>query len=57
MAARGQLALRRQLQRELQHKLWLERNMVGSALLEQCKLRIEQLEISLGDHPRNDAYS
>jgi hypothetical protein len=57
MAARGRCALERQLRRELQHKLWLERNLAGSALLERCKLRIEQLEISLGDHPRNDAYS
>ncbi len=51
MAARGQLALRRQLQRELQHKLWLEKNMVGSsALLERCKLRIEQLRRSLSSY-------
>jgi hypothetical protein len=57
MAARGQLALQRQLQREIKHMAWLEANMAGSALLERCKLRIEQLEISLGDHPRNDAYS
>ena len=47
MVARGQLALRRQLQRELQHKLWLERNLVDSALLERCKLRIEQLKYNL----------
>ena len=57
MAARGQLALQRQLQRELQHRLWLEKNMSGSALLERCRLRTEKLEISLDDYPRNDAYS
>ena len=50
MAARGQLALRRQLQRELQHKLWLERNFVDSALLEQRKVRIEQLRRSLSSY-------
>ena len=50
MAARGQLALQRHLQRELQHKLWLERNMAGSALLEQCKVRIEQLRRSLSSY-------
>jgi len=47
MAARGQLALQRQLQRELRHKLWLERNMVGSALVERCELRIEKLRCCL----------
>lgn len=50
MAVRGQLALRRQLQRELRHKLWLERNLAGSALLERCKLRIEQLKRSLSNY-------
>ena len=57
MAARGQLALQRQLQREIKHRSWLEANMAGSVLLERCKLRIEKLEISLDDYPRNDAYS
>ena len=50
MAARGQLALRRQLQRELQHKLWLETNIPSSALLEQCKLKIRQLRRSLNSY-------
>ena len=36
MAARGQLALWRQLQRELQHKLWLERNLVDRAIQTVC---------------------
>ena len=57
MAARGQLALQRQLKREIKHRSWLEANMAGSVLLERCKLRIEKLEISLDDYPRNDAYS
>ena len=43
MAARGQLALRRQLQRELRHRLWLERNMAGSAQLVRCESKINQL--------------
>lgn len=43
MAARGQLALRRQLQRELRHKLWLERNMAGSAQLVRSKCTIAAL--------------
>ena len=50
MAARSQLALQHQLQRELQHKLWLERNMAGSVLLERCKLRIRQLRRSLNSY-------
>jgi hypothetical protein len=50
MAARGQLALRRQLQRELQHKLWLERNLVDTALLERCELRIEKLRYCLSSY-------
>lgn len=43
MAVRGQLALQRHLQRELQHKLWLERNMAGSAQLVRCESKINQL--------------
>ena len=50
MVARGQLALRRQLQRELQHKLWLERNLLDSALLERCKLRIDRLQSCLSSY-------
>ena len=57
MAARGQLALQRQLEREIKHRSWLKANMAGSVLLERCKLRIEKLEINLDDYPRNDAYS
>jgi hypothetical protein len=43
MATRGKLALRRQLQRELQHKLWLERNLAGSAQLVRCEINIAAL--------------
>ena len=50
MAARGQLALQRQLEREIKHRSWLEANMAGSALLERCKLRIEQLRRSLSSY-------
>ncbi len=50
MAVRGQLALQRHLQRELQHKLWLERNMAGSAQLVRCSLRIEQLQSCLNSY-------
>jgi hypothetical protein len=47
MAVLGQLALQRQLEREIKHRSWLEANMAGSALLGRCKLRIERLQSSL----------
>ena len=50
MAARGQLALQRQLQREIKHRAWLEANMAGSALLERCKLRIDRLQSCLSSY-------
>ena len=50
MAARGQLALRRQLQREIRHRAWLETNMPSSALLERCRLRIRQLQFCLSSY-------
>lgn len=43
MAARGQLALQRQLERELQHRLWLEKNIAGTAQLARCEINIAAL--------------
>jgi|TARA_B110000908_G_C10137395_1_gene395123 hypothetical protein len=39
--------VRRLLRRELQHMAWLEANMAGTALLDQCKLRLEKFKDSL----------
>ena len=40
----------RLLRRELQHMAWLEANMAGKALLDQCKLRLEKFKDSLSSY-------
>ena len=54
MAARGRLALQRQLVRELQHRAWLEVHMPHSAQLYACKRRIlllrTELAMMLGEY-------
>lgn len=47
MARRGQLALQRQLQRELRHLVWLEQHMPQSAQLKHCRRRILRLRSQL----------
>jgi hypothetical protein len=47
MAARGAAALRRQLKRELRHRIWLEQHLQNSAQLYACKRRILLLRTEL----------
>ena len=44
------LLVHRLLRRELQHMAWLEANMAGKALLDQCKLRLEKFKDSLSSY-------
>ena len=43
MAARGQRALQRQLEREIKHRAWLEKNIAGTAQLTRCEFNIAAL--------------
>ena len=43
MAARSIVALRRQLEREIKHRAWLEQNLQRSFMLTQCEQRIKAL--------------
>jgi hypothetical protein len=43
MAARTIVAIRRQLERELRHRAWLEQHLKGSVALAQCDQRIDAL--------------
>lgn len=47
MAASGPLAVQRQLQRELEHIGWLERNMPASAQLRNARRRVLVLRTRL----------
>ena len=44
MAARTVVALQRQLEREIKHRAWLERNLQHTAQYQQCVYSIAQLE-------------
>ena len=43
MAARSIVAIRRQLEREIKHRAWLEQHLAGSVALAQCEQRIKAL--------------
>ena len=43
MAARSIVALRRQLEREIKHRAWLEAHLKHSLTLTQCEQRINTL--------------
>ena len=47
MAARTVVALQRQLEREIKHRAWLERNLQHTVQYQQCVLCIAQLERTL----------
>lgn len=47
MAARGQRALQRQLEREIKHRAWLEQNLRHTEQYKQCVHSIDQLERKL----------
>ena len=47
MAARGALALQRQLRRELQHRRWLHQHLPHSAQFRACQRRILVLRTEL----------
>jgi hypothetical protein len=47
MAARTVVALQRQLEREIKHRAWLERNLQHTAQYQQCVHSIAQLERTL----------
>jgi hypothetical protein len=45
MAARTIVAIRRQLEREIKHRAWLEQHLQHSVALTRCEQRIKTLEI------------
>jgi hypothetical protein len=47
MAARTVVALQRQLEREIKHRAWLERNLQHTVQYQQCVHSITQLERTL----------
>ena len=47
MAARTIVALQRQLEREIKHRAWLERNLQHTVQYQQCIHSIAQLERTL----------
>ena len=50
MARRGTRALQRQLERELQHRAWLQQHLPHSTQLKQCQRRILVLRSTLAEH-------
>ena len=50
MANKTELALRKQLHRELEHKQWLAKNLQGTVQLSQCRKRILVLRTKLTQH-------
>ena len=50
MAAKTELALRKQLHRELEHKQWLNKHLQGTVQLSQCRKRILVLRTKLTLH-------
>jgi hypothetical protein len=47
MAAKTIVAIRRQLEREIKHRAWLERNLKHTVQYQQCVHSIAQLERTL----------
>ena len=50
MANKTELAMRKQLHRELEHKQWLAKNLQGTVQLSQCRKRILVLRTKLTLH-------
>ena len=54
MKTRSIHRITKQLERELKHRAWLEKNVAGSNVLRKCKLRILKLHTERAFVPTNE---